>query len=544
MKKVLYRGLVLALALCMLLPLLASCAARKDGTVGKGNARFADVYRTDWKYQKEARLSGAKAANLPSNATVTTAVGAFCLYRFTENDTAMLGVYNVDLDATVYSCPDDAVTVQFYDSTCFTVKTLDTEENAVRSTVVYDAEGKLLASADKDVTCLSQESGIRFDDKLFYVKDGKVVKTYNLPAMFDFAGATLFSTEDYLIAKNARKVTYYDQNLSIVAVYEVPEHATGFSLWVLDNGNVLAQYRVACAPTEKYDCLVNGIAYKLYHALYSPKKDRVNDLYLGVSIATVGNRHNTEKQNGLFYEDVFTEKVPNYIGYYPIVDGVVSVQKHFTVLKNNGKLGARLDGFVENQRDLVAPYGEGLFSVLTRDGTVLLDTKGEVVRTIPALAKARAYGYYHSDVIYDHNLAVIESKSNVSSLDAAAYSAAFYYKTEEGATHHYRVDKNGTHEITAPEGRELYTRAYDAVVNAGTYYYVNHYPASAEYQWTEDRQRDYYTYEGELLFSILGDSRVSFFNGRNNTFVRIYDVDGTVRYLCLEGYGTAYVSGK
>ena len=491
---------LLLLITAMLIPSLAACG-KGDGTIGKKAKDFDKIYESSFTMPFDLGYTSATEFKLPD--TATSIVGGYGFLQYRDTEAKEYYFYNVETDSTVLKVATDKIEkdsdITLYDGY---IKIIETNaDSKAKTTSVYSAAGALLVSAEGEIAISVTENGFAFKETFYYVEDGALKKEYSIPP-FTQINDTYTFTDNYVIRENDQTVVYYNDQFEAVAIYEVPGNCEDYSLFLLDNDQLFVQYAVACDTNEnKYSFIAEGSKYILHSLLFDPKKEKENDLELDVYVASVINRQTEYGDGELDFEDIFTDEAENVLLYYAIVDGVIDLETpHFVLMSNKGKVGATLDGYVENQKGLVAPLNNGYFYVPTKDGYAILDGKGELVRNIPNVGRATEYGYYSNGKIYNKNFELVIDLGNnsYSILNSSSDAAVFYSKQVDGKTHYYRYDKNGEAEITAPEGREFYD---NSPVNVYTGYYVVRHALPNSGSQYNTLQCNVYSMNGELLFT-------------------------------------------
>ena len=101
--------------------------------------------------------------------------------------------------------------------------------------------------------------------------------------------------------------------------------------------------------------------------------------------------------------ECFTEAVSNIFSYQKVVEGNVDYSRtYYVLMDDDGEFGASLDNFFEGQTGVILPLNSSYYYGKTATGYAILDTKGTVLREVPAIGDAKEYGYLHKKKIYDH----------------------------------------------------------------------------------------------------------------------------------------------
>ncbi len=495
MKKI-TRSILFLLICAMLAASLASCAKNDTGIIGKKPKNFDKIYQADVTMPFDAGYLSAKDVELTN---IINAEYGFALYR--DASTNEYCIYNLETDQTVLKIDSARIQKETDITLCdgfirAIEKATDTEQTV---TNVYGANGTLLATAEGEIAVSANENGFSFQEKFYHVKDGELKKIYTVPPFTQINSNYTF-TDQYIIYVNKRTAVYYNDSFEVVALYEVPGHSANYRIEPLDNDSLFVQYSLPCdSNSKKYDYMKDQ-KYTLHSLIFDPSKGREKELDLGVYALDVFNSKQESRFSEIEFADLFTDEVENILSYYAIVDGVIDQNTvHYVLIDNDGKIGASLDQYVENQKSLILPLNNGYYYVMTTEGYAILDGKGEELRRTSGLGRATEYGYVTNDKIYNHQFELVLDLSNAiySDINISSDVAAFYTKKTDGQTRYFRYDKNGEAEITAPKGRVF--DSYSPFTVGDGYYVVTHH--STDSQYYETAQQTVYTLYGESLFT-------------------------------------------
>jgi len=516
MKKTLALFLVLAMALTF----FTACGdVRKDGTVGKTNVNFNDYYKSTIEMSDQSGYTTAETINLPENAQNIAIQGMFFRY----SDENQLHYYNVSENRVVLSV-DIGATDTTADGEF--IRVIETDTAGEKSTKIYNEKGSLLVSESGELTFSVATDGFTLGEKFYVVDDGAVKKSYKIPPFLSLSEIDF--TEDYAIKRTNTEAVFYNDAFEAVAIYALPSTAVRSNMMLLDDGKLLVEYTMTLDPNaKKYDLYYNGEKYELHHELFDPESGKTKVLDLGILISSVRNRRNNDDS----FDKIYTENVKNIVEYRAIVNGITDGSVyHYVLMDENGKLGASLDCFVEGQKDLIRPLNNDHYYVKTQAGYAILDTKGEVVRTVPAIGTAKAYGFYHDEKVYntDFTPALDLSTAN-GSVFYTDYNFLLYSKTPDGTVRFYRYDKTGEHEIVLPEDAKIYTSPMPIYELPGCYK-VTYYTDNAF-----NRSTDVYNASGNLLFTALyyGNEYSCLVQTENACIVQYTNMEGKSVYIRL-----------
>ena len=498
MKKI-TRSILFLLICAMLAASLASCTGNDTGIIGKKPKDFDKIYQADVTMPFDTGYLSAKDVELTN---IINAEYGFALYR--DASTNEYCIYNLETDQTVLRIDSARIQKETDVTLCdgfirAIEKATDTEQTV---TNVYGANGTLLATAEGEIAVSANENGFSFQEKFYHVKDGELKRIYTIPPFTNINTYYTF-TDQYVIYVRNRTAIYYNDNFEVVALYEVPGHCENYRIELLDNESLFVQYSLLCdSNSKKYDYM-NNQKYTLHSLIFDPSKNREKELELDVYALSIDNRKTESTFADIDFADLFTEEVENILSYYAIVDGVIDQSTvHYVLIDNDGKIGASLDQYVENQKSLILPLNNGYYYVMTTEGYAILDGKGEELRRTSGLGRATEYGYISNNKIYNHQFELVVDLSNAiyTNINTSGDVAAFYSKKVENQTRYFRYDKNGEAEIVLPNDKIF--ADYNAVTIQKNYYTVKYYNKTDDYQYSWLAQYDFYTFHGELLFSI------------------------------------------
>jgi len=503
MKKFLKKTSLCLLVALMLLAALPSCAQKSSVQEA---LPFEEVYESSFPSLYEKAYKTATKIKLPDNVYATIIDGTGAVFAYVNQEKYCF--YNADVGDVVLKIDESKIASQADISLVenYVKVVLTDPETEKKTTVIYNENGNRLCSASGSLQLSLCADGFCLGDKLYVTENGEVKKEYTLPSFVDPYANYRF-LEDKIISITGRKIVYYDENFEIAAHYEIPGHSQYYNLYLLDNGNLFAQYSILCDPASgKYDYLDGYAKYKLYHELFDPTTKKTKELKLdGIYVSNVLNKERDEALP-LAFEDIFTDNVKNVLSYYNIVEGLIdrSVTRN-ALLKNDGRLGASLE-YVEDQKSLILPLSDGYYAATTKIGMTVLNTKGEPVRKLPTIEKATDFGYEVGSRIYDKNFSLVldfTSDSNYTILNSSDTTAVFYKQSVGKTIKYYRYDKNGESEIIAPEGRQLASSSPLQTYHLQNgYYSTEHYPSSPSSTSSLDALYSYYGLNGDLLFTL------------------------------------------
>lgn len=431
--------IALIAALLCVVTVLVACSS---------TAKFDDALALDSYVDKNPIYT--KAETLSFTDAPTGALGQLMLFVDT-NDTgnAVHSVFNVDTNATVYTATesktvtgDTTVTVRYeitlddvWDKNMiFCVKTTTTTQTSQETTVVdsytyYDAKGVQFASfADLKETPNYDEQLdlIRIENKVYRVsEDSSVSAVCDIAYYADFPAVQAKVGDYYYEYANAGtkdKITVYNVSLVLVQQYEIPSYASG-DIWILNNGNLLIQYRYAVDPLadeDDYDILY-GSKLMLESYVLNVKNGKLKEVDLKDWLVTnvmardvVWDTDTKVGWNGLG----FNEDVENVAVAFPIEDKLVdqaTSSVKYVILSKKGKPKDTIDGYIAAMdASSLVMLANNRFAVKNHAGRwYLLNEEGNNIGEIPdptadAAKMVRNEKYMViGKRIYDYNLTMV-----------------------------------------------------------------------------------------------------------------------------------------
>ena len=529
------KTVVWLLLIAILTVTLSACGKSKDGTIGKKALDFNEVYKDSFTMPFDLGYTSSHTVTLGNNV-----VGGYCFAQYLDASTNEYKIYNVDTNSVVLTIAKNKIAnesdLMLYDGY---IKVTETN-NSVKTTSIYDASGKLMASMSGDAAVSVTNDGLTLGQKFYYIENGTVKKEYSVPPFTQINDSYTF-TDDYVIyRKDTRTTVYYNENFEEIAAYEIPGESTGRRSYLLENDMLLVLYSLQCdSNAKKYD-FIDDDKYTLHTFLFNPEKNKTTKLDLNVYICDVFNAKMRQDEDEVQFEDIFTDEVENVLSYYAITDKLIDkTATHCVLLGNDGKIGATLSDYVENQKGMISPLHNGYYYAPVKDGYAILNEKGELLHKVPSIGTATDYGYYYDNKFYNDNNKIYNKNFEMqvefsSSLHPGFYgrttatdAAAFYAKEINGETRYYRYDKNGETEIKAPDGRKLIS--YSSINVYDGYYIVK----SEEKTSLGTVQNDFYGMNGEHLLSIITSSYDFYTNvaqGDNALLIAYTNTNGNTVY--------------
>ncbi len=446
--------LVLVAALLCVVMVLAACS---------NTAKFDDALALNAYVDENPTY--AKAENVTVAGEAEGAEGQLVLLE-NENDNGrtVYSVYNVDTNATVFTVTESetvtgdttvyvAYEIEFKevwdDHVIFAVYTYTetqtpTDVTEKCSVAFYDAKGVQFANFEDvkgELNIRTTMDIIRIDNKLYRVAvDGSVAAVRDiayyaeLPTLQAKVGDYYYAYADI----NAKSSIYvYNASLLLVQQYQVPSYASG-SVWILNNGNLLIQYRYVTdflADEDDYDVVANGGKYVLESYVLNVKNGKLKEADLEDWYVT-----DVTARDVVWYNDPeagwdtdgFNADIENIAVASPIKDKLLdtaeTAKKH-VILSKKGKPGDVIDGYIAGMdASTLVMLTTNRFAVKNYAGKwYLLNEEGNNLGEIPnpaTLVKNEKYMVI-GDRIYDYNLAMLYDVSELENQTVLAHGILY-----------------------------------------------------------------------------------------------------------------------
>lgn len=262
---------------------------------------------------------------------------------------------------------------------------------------IYDAMGNTIAyrTADEPETeyYALTENMVVVEGVLYEVeeKTGAYVESETIPPYNVFSkGTSLLHQGAYFYAESSSEtISVFDEAWNMQSTWSAPSYAENLKWFVLNDGNVLIQYRYELDENEKsYDFYeVSGtetVKFNMVTLWMNAKNGRTKMLDLSYHIADVCS--NTSLVKGQEENPVYTDEFENIAYVYPIVDQQIDFSdgaKDIVLMSNKGKIEKSLKLLDVQKAELPKKVGDGLYRVsLLTGGYAIVTADGEIVRMI------------------------------------------------------------------------------------------------------------------------------------------------------------------
>ncbi len=390
---------------------------------------------------------------------------------------------------------------------------------------LYDKEGTKIVESDKltQSEFYSFADLIVFGESVYRVADNGGISLAFEHKKYEGALPTIsYYTDNYYFAVNYDEVvrlTAYDKEMNLLSIYVAPSYAQSYNFFVMSNGNIFVQYRVALPDDARNYDIYNGTTkYELVTAIVDPDDGDADEIdfeyvvVLGYSRATARD----------YFERVcYADSIENVARCYPITDKRVNtdlISTELLVISNNGRVKGDLLSMIPNQVLSDDSYGErlseDLFRVINASSErVLIDASGEVVANI-GYNDVSDYNELYlvmGNVIYDHDMNKLLDLEEKGMTIETTLERSFILIDKDGNFYHF----NGTAEPVLIDGDD----------KTEIFYFGNRIFVAKK---IADDGKVTYTYYNDLGAAVLSDSEILL------TYDYSFEEDGVVS-LILNG---------
>lgn len=303
---------------------------------------------------------------------------------------------NTETPGATSAPADDDVTYTLYDAQGNVVKTTDYEADKpsyfVKDLVIYD--GAAYAISD----------------------DGVLTKEVDVPEYIELDGYCYDYNDDYYYFYDNEGILVYDHSFNLVSSWYAPYYdAEGVDpgFFVLNNGDILVQYMYELdEDSKKYDISYAEDGYTakldLVSLVVSAEDGKAKEVELDYLVYYV--LPNYELYDEEEDDNRYTDSFENIALLRPIVNKKVNESEaavQVVLLTNKGKVDKVIE-FVDNQgASLPRKLAEDRYILSTLAGYVILNDKGDVIKSFNnALEQCGSY-FIGEKAIYDLDLNVV-----------------------------------------------------------------------------------------------------------------------------------------
>ena len=400
--------------------------------------------------------------------------------------------------------PFAEISLSVYDAKGTAVKTFTKEEltSSIEDILEKDYPTWQLSSQFEDILdallgdkISSVCDGYFMLDKTVYAENEDGTVTAVKEFKFSSAPDVDYEYEGYFYYFDDEEILAYNDKLELTARYTVPSFAKSTDIYMLNNGNILVQYRVILPEdAAAYDLWDKETKYDLVTEILSVKDDTVKKVDAKYVIQNI-----TPRDQDAELEDYLSKKLDNlatvsFIDENKMIDQNDSALE-YVLLDNEGGI----DAFLTNDKwqGLPIMLRKDLFYVSSLGGDIeLFNSKGETL-CVMDFGMEMICGYQYitdGEIVYDLTGAeVYNLKANDMKLWSDRGTCAFFVKQEETLTTYYRFANGAVTEIAKVGGEGATARDVEF---GYAYYYV---------QNAETEKYAYYNYEGTLLCEVTSE---------------------------------------
>ncbi|MBQ2999892.1 MAG: hypothetical protein IJD64_05460 [Clostridia bacterium] len=408
MKKLKLMGLLAM----MLVVATVLCAC---GTLGNLNKVFNKDFDVTEKLFKEA----AEIEDLKDFALIASN-DTFAVFA-KEKEQKVYNFLTKEVAATYETDEDAAYTISLIAGMPAYCVTKVTED--VTSKAYYDATGANFANVEdveKEISgARAVNAKLAIINAVAYTIDeaaGKLEEKAAVPAYVSYENITA-ANDEFFYAIVGGNVIVYDIDFTPVAVWNAPSYAQDIKTFVLNNGAVLAQYKVVLdEDAKKYDFHADGNKYDLVSLVISTKGN-VKDVNLDYVVKALDTNAEYYDNTKAEEENAFTDKFENIAVIARIEDKMIdekAINYDLVLMNNSGKAQQSLkmvDGqVVYDDGDILLPYKltAELFAVETVYGNAIINNKGKVqFAATEEVGFFGGYFYVEDRAIYDLEFNVV-----------------------------------------------------------------------------------------------------------------------------------------
>lgn len=304
----------------------------------------------------------------------------------------------------------------------------DQEDDNSNVYIAYDSNGDVLKTVKdekpSDPIQITFDTCV-FDNEVYKIKpNGTISKAVDIKNHFHPDAYN----DDYYYKIDGNSVTVCDHSFNTISSFVAPSNYENISTFVLNNGNVLAQYVYKIAEGERrYDIEINDDSYQngkydLVSLIIDAKSGKTQEINLDYIITDCLSNYEANH----YYEfwnktSPYTENFENIAVIVPIVNKQLEENKEkcdLVFMNNKGK-ALRSIKVVDNQTpslDSVYKIGNDRYRVNTLSGFSVIDSKKNIIQSTTDTT-LKLYGAYfvNEKAIYNLNLEPIYdlNKNNV-----------------------------------------------------------------------------------------------------------------------------------
>ena len=383
-----------------------------------------NVYNKDYN-PIEAPFTTSENLSLKPGSVFVDGNSYFAVFKDAE---AGYNVYSFATNSFVYSAyssPTRGYEIDIFNNIpAFVVKemTLSADTSTIIDVdpkcTMYDINGNSVVSYNEKV-----EDPVKIADMYIYnyvayteAEDGTLSEKMNVPEYLMINGMTKYN-DKYIYSINDEGVVVYSLNFEVVSFWNAPGYVDDIEFFVLNNGDILAQYTVLLdSMEEKYDFMHEAELgsmnkYDLVSLVIKAKSGNDRKVNLDYIVESVIN--NSTLYDETDTNNIFTDKFENIASISYITDGRIdssSVNDDIVLLGNNGKVKTSLKVTPAQLASAPVLVAEGVYAAPTTYGMALIDKKGKVIQAINNTSVSMKGNYIITDkAIYNLDMEVVYS---------------------------------------------------------------------------------------------------------------------------------------
>lgn len=445
MKKLTRTVICAALALSLLIPSLVACSS--EATF---KSAIDDMYNTKWKDENKTLISHSNLGEIGTLKDSTDVLGVF---TFINNDgKKATKIFNFESALSVTTLVDDDVENLVYLNSSFEdIYALVTVEDREYTLAFYDSNGAVIYEYDTfplSTSYLSPytENDIwelvsRFGDELIAIENKLYSRNeegnYTQSSSYQFKNLPEITsyTDDRYYMVDDDEFAIYDKSFNLIVEYTTPSYASNSSIFMLENGNILLQYRIKLLDdSEKYDFLSNNVKYDLVTLLVDKKDGKMVELDANYLIDLVVSANLFEE---IYGEGYLAKSVQNLASIVEIDQSKrldTNNNERLVLMANDGKIKSDLivDGYTDVPQMV---DGDRYIFRDKNDNQILVNRKGAHLATISDdYTFICNYNYFYDDrAIYDLDGNVMyELEANNAKVDSSFGDIAFITSESNG----------------------------------------------------------------------------------------------------------------
>ncbi len=357
-----------------------------------------DLTTTTKTYKLFSLTTGKVVATFSNYSNTTTGNNSVTTYN-TSYSFEM--ATETESNGYIYTVEDvPAIMVTKVESTTVTPAVGFPDTDSVVTNYLYDASGASVVSQQNSFIDAPYvfDDWVIFEDVVYTVnkETGALTKKCDVPTNFGDDYAFIDRNDTYIYALNytysagtfvVNDVIVYDYDFKVVAIWSTPANALFNNAFVLNDGNVFIQYKIALDPNAPDYEIFEGSTvadmkkFDLVTEIFSVAQRTGVEIDFNYIVADGNSRYSLNKDAVAGEEEYATEAFENVVTVYPIADKRIDFSEarmDFLIIDNEGTVVSSLK-LVEYQTDLPIKIATDKYLVETLYGTSIVDVNGQVL---------------------------------------------------------------------------------------------------------------------------------------------------------------------